>query len=962
MKNHYKSLLCILFTSALLLACHPNNSSQTSVDDSSSLSEESETSTSTGENYEGVPMVIDLYYRNDAEDYSTYVPYYWWEGMDGKEYDWDDVYTHESGKKFAHKAIDNSENQKAEGLFIIFKKKRTWDGQTKPDYFINFAHYPKDEAGHMAVYCVPNNKLEVEAFMTADDALGDTIDFAKYTSFTEIYAKSRGLEPGSTPAAEYWELYRNDEKVTRIEGGFEATFTLDSPADLSDRYEVRASFVSAPGKEKAMAVSPLALFDTEEFARRYVYSGPDLGATYTKEGTTFKVWAPTSSKMVLQLYRSPIPARLSGSPMDDYPLKSLAMERGDKGVYSLYVPGDWHGRYYTYTVTNSGGTAEVCDPYAVSAGTNGLRGQVLDLTTTDPEGFRDITFPAINSATDLTVYEIHVQDLTMDETWTGTEANRGKFLGLIEEGTTYTEDGITVKTGFDHIVELGVNAVQIMPFYDQANDELDPEFYNWGYNPQNYNVVEGAYSSNPNNGSIRVNELKQVIQKFASKGIRVIMDVVYNHMASMSASSFNRLVPDYYFRRDHNGVLKNESGVGNDVATERAMMSKFIVDSVTYWAREYQIKGFRFDLMSLIDDATLLKVTESVLALDPSIVLWGEPWSGGGYVGAPKVYDNALGDTKFAAFNDVGRNGLKGNNNLNDAYGNQYGWLQKEPAHNEGTYEPLNKVKGMLSGKIGNYYDGSTIKYNHPIKTVNYAGCHDNFSIYNHMLATNTHNEQLAKQMSVIANGLVFTSLGIPFFQGGDEIMRSKVFDPTTTAGANFLTMHAGETWIYDPSPATGDEIYYSGNSYNLEASVNSYKWDEKITNLQYFELYKALIKLRVDHPTFRMNTPQSKVVNGNVSSAGYQFNYWENVVGLSASAIAAAYLGDEKPIYLFVTGRLYGNDTPGTSELTTQTISWGSGTTQVLFDSAEIFPVGATLEDQITLESYRLVVVERIA
>jgi len=979
MKKINNIFTALLFGSLLLASCTPvdSDSSLSNESDDTSLSEplsseetSSEISSEVGENYEGIPTVVHIYYRNDAEDYTTYVPYYWWEGMDGKEYDWDDVFTHESGKKFAHVAVDNSEHQTSSGMSIIFKKKLQWDGQTKPDFFIDFSAYPKDENMEMSVWCVPNAKLEVESFLSAEDALGDTIDYAKFTSFQTINAKSRGLDKNVLPVATYWELYRNDEKIDQIEGGTTATFTLSADADLSDRYEVKAAFVSDPSRQKSMAVNPVELFDTQAFNNLYNYTGNDLGATYTSAGTTFKVWAPTSYAMSLRIYRANAPTRITGSAMDDYFLKNLPMTRGDKGVYSLYVEGDWHGRYYTYVVTNSGGTAEVCDPYAVSAGTNGIRGQILDLTQTDPEGFRDMSLPAIAAPTDLTVYEIHVQDLTTDDTWTGTEENRGKFLGLIEEGTTYTAGELTVKTGFDHIVELGVNTVQIMPFYDQANDETNPDSYNWGYNPQNYNVVEGGYSSQPSNGAIRVNEFKQVVQKFASKGIRVVMDVVYNHMASMSSSSFNRLVPDYFFRRDAQGILKNESGVGNDFATERTMASKFIVESVKFWAEEYQIKGFRFDLMSLIDDNTLYKIADEMALIDPEIVLWGEPWSGGGYVGAPKVYDTSLKNTNFAAFNDVGRNATKGNNNLNSTDGEQYGWLQKEPAHNAGTYEYLNKVKAMMSGQNGNYYDKNPLtRYNNPRKNVNYVGCHDNFSVFDQMLATNAHDYDLAKDMSLIANALVLTSLGIPFFQGGDEIMRTKVFDPTTEIGANFLTSHRNEAYVYDPTPTSansGDEIYYSGNSYNLEASVNSYKWDDKISNLAYFELYQDLIALRKDHATFRLSSPQSAIVGGEVSSVGYDFNFWQDVEDLSASAIAAAYLGDEAPIYVFVAGRLYGGDTPGTSSATKQNIAWElnptkSVYTRVLFDSANVYPVGSEYLNNINLSSYQIVVLERI-
>lgn len=617
------------------------------------------------------------------------------------------------------------------------------------------------------------------------------------------------------------------------------------------------------------------------------------------------------------------------------------MTYAGQGVYTATVSGDLNKNYYTYTVENAAGIVEVTDPYAYSSGPNSRRSQVLDFSKYESPTFDSLTFAPITSTTDLTVYEIHVQDLTTDPTWTGTEENRGKYKGLIESGTTYTKDGVTVSTGFDHIKEMGVNAVQIMPFYDQANDEYD-SVYNWGYNPAQYNVLEGMYSSNPVFGEVRVQEFKDVVEKFANHGMRIVMDVVYNHMASFSASSFQKIVPDYFFRRHADGTLKNESGVGNDIATERVMMSKFIVDSCYFWAKEYNIKGFRFDLMSLIDDTTLKNVEQKLQTLDPQIVVWGEPWSGGGYVGPAKVYQNGMDATRIAAFNDVGRNAMKGDNNLN-GNGNQYGWLQKEPQHNQESYNLINNVKGMMAGKMHDYYSSGT--YTNPTKTVNYAGVHDNFTLYDHLLATTGHVPALAKKASLVANALVLTAQGTPFFQGGDEMMRTKVYDPTTKIGAAFLETHGNESY-------THNGVYYSGNSYNLEASVNTYRWADKVDNLAYFEAYKALIQLRKDYKGFRAN---------DASTVASKVEFWNSTqdAPISYSAIGITNRVDT-PLFAFYTGRLYGDSTPGSHALSEQLFKWNVGTLKVLFDSEGLL-TGQILSNHVALGSYRVIIGEYI-
>lgn len=871
-----------------------------------------------------IPATLNIHYHRDDNDYSRYAVYLWDEGgSPGKLYNWDEV-----DDKWATKVVQTADFQVATGIFLIFRLKTTWDGQT-PDAFIRFSDYEIVD-GVMDVYCIIGAGLVVEQYALEADALGDRITDANFTTFKIIEARA-------TAVPTTWSLYADGTEISTKTGqAISAQFSLAENADLAVSYEIRATFPSAPLKEKNRLVSTNQLYNLDYFKQNYLYTGNDLGATYTPSATTFKVWAPTSSKVVLHIYNVGRPSSVGGTALNDvpFPPTPLTMTRGEKGVFSATVPGDWNLKYYTYIVTNANGTQEVADPYAKSAGVNGLRGQIVDFSRYEPEGFDDIVFTDIASPTDLTVYELHVQDLTLHETWNGTETKRGKYLGLIEEGTTYTEGDVTVTTGFDHIKELGVNAVQLMPFYDQSNNEVNPD-YNWGYNPQNYNVLEGAYSSNPLRGEIRIQEMKQVIKKFAENDIRIVMDVVYNHVASASASNFQKLVPGYYFRYNQDGSLQNASGVGNDFASEREMARKFIVDSVKFWAEEYQIKGFRFDLMGMINDQTLSDVDAAIKAIDGDIVLWGEPWSGGGYRGGKQVYDAPLDSTSVAAFNDSGRNGLKGNNKLGT--GDAYGWVQKGPEDNDGddSNRFINQVKGMLAGQNGNYYASSG--FNTPSKTVNYAGCHDNYTLFDQMTVT---APQDPKNASLLANAIVLTSQGVPFFQGGDEIMRSKKFDPTTEKAIAFMETH--DEYYNDGTN------YYHGNSYNADWIVNAYLWEEKVDNLEYFEKYKELIKIRKDYPAFRMSSASEVATN---------FGYWVNVEDLSFSAIASwntkegSHVG---AIYSFYAANLG-------SASATQTIAWEAGNVKVLFDSTGV-RTGQTLTDQVTLSRYQTMIVQRIS
>lgn len=358
------------------------------------------------------------------------------------------------------------------------------------------------------------------------------------------------------------------------------------------------------------------MYATEAFEKEYTYSGDDLGAVWSREKTTFKLWAPTAETAAVNLYRG-------GTKGVADRLEQLPMKRTEHGVWVAEKQGDLNGTYYTYEVKVEQEIREACDPYARTTGVNGDRAMVLNLASTDPEGWEKDKNPhAGEEVTDAVIYELHVRDLSMDE-GAGIK-HAGKFLGLTETGTK-TAHGVA--TGLDHMKDLGITHLHLLPFYDYGSvdeTELDKPQFNWGYDPINYNVPEGSYATDPYHGEVRVKELKQTIQALHENGISVVMDVVYNHVHNAEEFCFNRLVPGYFSRIDSNGIYSNGSACGNDTASERSMVRKYIVDSVCYWADEYHLDGFRFDLVGLIDTETINEIVTEVHKKHPDVIFYGE--------------------------------------------------------------------------------------------------------------------------------------------------------------------------------------------------------------------------------------------------------------------------------------------------------------------------------------------------
>ena len=751
-------------------------------------------------------------------------------------------------------------------LGIIIKKKGSWtkDG-TDADRFIVFSMYKKDENNVYHVYLAGRDE---HIYATPDKVIADDIYSASFASGNSIYISC------SNPVDSYT-LFCNGEKLLEKNGSGRKIISdnLEITADFSNSYEVEAVFRNSGTKVRS-AVSLNGLFNSDGFNEKYFYDG-QLGAIYSPEKTEFRVWSPVSESIELRIYDSGTPVSVSSNGSDKY--EAYPMEKQDRGVFSYICNGDLQGKYYTYFVRNKTypDGVEVVDPYARSAGINGLRGMVVDFSRTNPEGWNDVRYLDYDRK-ELTVWETHVADVTSSTTWTGSEANRRKYLGLIEEGTTYTENGVTVKTGFDHIKELGVNAVQLIPVFDQTNDETKYTF-NWGYNPLNYNVLEGMYSSDPYDGYCRIKEFKQVVQAFNRAGISVIMDVVYNHVNSAVRSSFDVLAPGYYFRYKMDGSLSNGSGCGNETASEMPMMRKFIIDSVTFWTREYKLGGFRFDLMGLHDIETMNQVAAAARKVNPHVAIYGEPWTGGSTPLDSRlqaVQANANDFVGYGQFNDqmrdaLIRGGLNGPSEL--------GWVNS-------TTLSKPDVTAIMEGINGNTHNAA-YSINDPDKTVNYVTCHDNFTLYDRMKAAGISDEETIRKMCVLANSVVFTSKGTTFMLAGEEMLRTKQGD---------------------------------SNSYQSSDEINNLDYSLKIKNHDVFENYRKLIafKQNTDRLQGKDDLEIAALDNGAVIVCKFASNNRQYMV-IHANGVTAKNAIDASgyEVYLDTLGKLSGTQSSITPE-----------------------------------------------
>ena len=544
------------------------------------------------------------------------------------------------------------------------------------------------------------------------------------------------------------------------------------------------------------------LFESEAFARQTEYHGP-LGVDYNPAGTHLRLWAPTARQVNVNLYR-----RGDGGVC----VGTLPLQQQDKGVWEIYLPGDQHGKYYDFTLTTLFGSCNAVDPYARSAGVNGARGMIFDPARVNPQGWEQDVRPVIPPAR-RSVWEVSVRDFSQDPASGVHTAWRGKFLAFTQQGTTLSSDGIH-PTCLNYLKRLGVSYVQLMPIFDFGSvDESRPltRQYNWGYDPTNFNVPEGSYSTDPTRGEVRVRECKQMIAALHAAGIGVVMDVVYNHMYR-SDNVLNRVVPLYYFRQNEDGSLSNGSGCGNEFASERPMARRYLIDSVLYWAKEYHIDGFRFDLMGLYDVETMniLRAELDKLPGGRDILMYGEPWQGGG--SALRRYEankNNLHmlNERIGIFCDNTRDAIKGG--CFDA---------REP--------------GYVEGKPGSFWDiGAAVAAwcrtdklppHSPGQIVSYVSAHDNFTLWDKLLMVRYARPEFAAvdktalAQNRLAAGIYLTSMGLPFWQAGEEFARTK----------------KGQ-----------------GNSYRSSPALNRLDWHRAEQFHSLVDYYRGLVGLRAAFP-----------------------------------------------------------------------------------------------------------------
>jgi pullulanase len=563
-------------------------------------------------------------------------------------------------------------------------------------------------------------------------------------------------------------------------------------------------------------------FDHIDFSVFPYYGGNDLGVSYTPEKTTIKIWAPTAIEVDFRLYST----SRSTDPIRIEPLTKDAL-----GCWSSEITSDLKGLYYTFQVLDHEWMNETPGPDARLVGMNGRRGLIFNPEETNPKGWENDRRVACQHPTDAIIYEVHVRDFSISSA--SGMLNKGKFLAFTEEGTLSPQG---LKTGIDHLKELGVTHIHLLPVSDFFSvDESHPEkSYNWGYDPLNYNAPEGSYATNPDNPS-RITEFKQLVMALHKAGIGVVLDVVYNHTGYTRRSWFNQTVPGYYYRQKSNGAFSNASGCGNELATERSMVRKYILDSLKYWAKEFHIDGFRFDLMGVYDLVTMNHIRQEMDRISPDILLYGEGWT------ADKsplderlraVKHNVAKMNRIAVFNDDFRDAIKGNNFDGHGQGFVSGRTLDEERLKFGI------VAACFHPQIVYAYVQSSPSpwASEPYQCVNYASCHDNYTLFDKLtISVPKSTAESIRKMVMLAGAIVLTSQGIPFIHAGEEFCRTK---------------------------------YGDHNSYKSDDSINQIDWERKASFKDVFSYYQNLIALRKIHPAFRMSS--AEMIRGHLQFSSY--------------------------------------------------------------------------------------------
>lgn len=772
-------------------------------------------------------LTVTFHYQRNDDNYTDWNLWVWADGKDGAQQDFT------SSDDFGKIAQFDMDVTGVDKVGFIVRKGEWAAKDTDSDrYFLT----SKAENGNIDIYVLQG---QVEFGYTEAELTAPRIKSATMVSTTQI----------DFTLSQEANLSASDVAIKDSEGN---TYSASSVTTDGKKGSLTTADELAYGKSYKLYingfieldVSTANVFDTEDFESKYAYDGNDLGANYTAEKTVFKTWSPLAENVTLNLY---------SAGNGDNLIKSVDMTLGDKGVWTAEEAGDLNGTYYTYTYKIGGKENEAVDLYARAGGVNGQRGMVINLDTTDPDGWSNDVSPNFSgNTTDAVVYEQHVRDFSIDDSSGMT--NKGKYLAFTETGTKNSKGD---STGVDYLKNLGITHIQLQPVFDYASvDEtkLDKAQFNWGYDPENYNFPEGSYSTDPYNGEVRINEFKQMVKSLHDNGIRVVMDVVYNHTAKTYDSNFNKSFPNYYYRLNKDGSFSNGSGCGNETASERAMVRKYIVDSVVYWATEYHIDGFRFDLMGIHDQETLKEIRAELDKIDPTILTYGEGWTGGDIAVSKETTGMKAQISKlpgFAAFSDDIRDGLKGGVFDEEDIGFVSG--------KQGLEETIKS--GVVGATAHSQVDYSLVKTDikkawaaDPTQTVNYVSCHDNNTLWDRFLNScpdASVDEKIA--MTKLTSSVIFTSQGMPFFLAGEEILRTK--------------------------PLPNGKLDH--NSYKSSDATNSIKWDtvsdEKTKAVH--DYYQGLIEFRKAHPSLRLTTAEE--VN---SSIKFSDNLDANVVAYEVS------------------------------------------------------------------------------
>ena len=818
-----KKLLSLLLVLGMLLsflaACGPQEPEQTepsSEEPSQNVEQEPSVEPATEEYTEPIPEGYNqvTFYYNSPDGYENCDMWIWFPNQDGKGHLFTEC-------DYGAKVIVNVPEGVTEVGFIVRRDcsdpgGTSWGSATKDFESDRFAAV---EGKETFVYLVTGDGNQ---YKSSDG--GKTLNMAKeivMAGMMDINVIQYRINPKTTitdlSKVKVYDGDRELEIANLSSLGKEASYgdiELAEELDLSKVYKV---VIDGFGEKEVL---PTGIFDSQYFADNYHYDGNDLGAVLNGSKTTFKVWAPTASKVVLNLFEK-------GDGVDAY--KTVDMVKGDKGVWS-HTEECGHGTYYTYTVTTAVGTQEAVDIYAKAAGVNGNRGMVVDLSKTDPTGWSaDKVANPIEHYSEAIIWEVHVRDFTNK---IESAQYKGKYLGFTETGLV-NEYGQSI--GIDYLKQLGVTHVHLLPVYDFATiDETSPEDeFNWGYDPKNYNVPEGSYSTDPYNGEVRINEYKQMVQALHEAGISVVMDMVYNHTYDGN-SSFNKIVPYYYYRYNPNGTNTSASGCGNDTASERYMFGKFMVDSTSYWVEEYHLDGLRFDLMGLHDVQTMQEVEAAVHAVNPNAIIYGEGWTMGATIdGSAQANQSNISQIKptgdgigaVAVFNDAIRDGLKGS--VFEKTGQ--GYINGAP--NTGN---ANKVLFGIRGGVG---AGQTWKVENAM-VINYMSAHDNNTLWDKLLLSNPDDsDDQRNRMNNLGAAILMISKGTPFWQAGEEMLRTK----------------------------QGDE-----NSYKSSDEINNIDWSVlKEGSREYNTMlyYKGLIEMRKHYHIF--TDPSTQIVRDEVLGSG---------------------------------------------------------------------------------------------